>query len=150
MQVLLRQLSSSHSHVGESFVCQMQDIEANRRYVDTSGIKNGSVQKALIPVQTAVYKLAKAGEELSKSDTKSAAQTLSADWVLSFASAGKAIASTPDTIAQFDSILDEIKSAATAAGSGKVKEAKSAYVSAVVGVEGWAAETGVAGQLKGL
>lgn len=128
----------------------MQDIEANRRYVDSSGIRDRSVEQSLIPVQAAVYKLAKAGEELSKSDTKAAAQTLSADWVLNFASAGKAIASTPDTMAKVDKILGDIKSAAVAASSGKVQEAKTAYVSAVVSVEGWAAETGVAGQLKGL
>jgi hypothetical protein len=128
----------------------LQDIEANRRYVDSSGMRDRSVEQSLIPVQAAVYKLAKAGDELSRSDTKSAAQTLSADWVLPFASAGKAIATTPDTIAKVDNILSEIKSAAIAASSGKEKEAKIAYVSAVVAVEGWAMETGVAGQLKGL
>jgi hypothetical protein len=128
----------------------LQDIEANRRYVDSSGIRDRSVEQSLIPVQAAVYKLAKAGDELAKSDTAAAAKTLSADWVLSFASAGKAIASTPDTIAKVDSILGEIKTAAMAASSGKVQEAKSAYVSAVVGVECWATEAGVAGQLKGL
>lgn len=128
----------------------LQDIEANRRYVDSSGIRDRSVEQSLIPIQTAVYKLAKAGDELSKSDTKSAAQTLAGEWVLSFASAGKAIASTPVTIAKVDDILGEIKSAAIAASSGKVTEAKSAYVSAVVAVEGWATEAGVAGQLKGL
>ena len=75
-------------------VSRVQDIEANRRYVDSSGIRDRSVEQSLSPVQAAVYKLAKAGDELSKSDTKSAAQTLSADWVLSFATASKAIAST--------------------------------------------------------
>lgn len=128
----------------------VQDIEANRRYVDSSGIRDRSVEQSLIPVQTGVYKLAKAGEELSKKDTKAAAQTLSADWVLSFATAGKAIASTPDTRAKVDDILIEIKAAAVAASSGKVGDARSAYVSAVVAVQGWATEAGVAGQLKGL
>lgn len=149
MQVLLSQTDSATATCTK-LLCLVQDIEANRRYVDSSGIRDRSVEQSLIPVQAAVYKLAKVGDDLSKSDTKSAAKTLSADWVLSFASAGKAIASTPDSTAKVDEILGEIKSAAIAAGSGKVSDAKRAYVRAVVAVEGWATETGVAGQLKGL
>jgi hypothetical protein len=129
---------------------RMQDKEANRKFVDSSGFRDRSVEQDIIPVQTAVYKLAKAGSELEKDDAKSAAATLSSDWVGSFESAGKSIAATPDTIAKLEDILVGIKNSAAAAGSGKLAEAKTVFVATVEAVEIWVVDAGVAGQLKGL
>jgi hypothetical protein len=118
--------------------------------VDNSGIRDRSIEQSIIPVQKAVYKLAKAGEELEKDDSKSAAETLSADWLAAFASAGRIIAETPETVAKLDNIVAGIKSTAQAAGSGDVVSAKVGYVAAVEAIEQWVVDAGIAGQLKGL
>jgi hypothetical protein len=127
-----------------------QDKQANRKFVTSEGIADRSVEQNIVPVQKAVYKMAKAGEELQQEDAKSAAATLSDSWVGDFASAGQLIAVTPESKGRLESILSGIKSTADAAGAGNVAEAKLGFVTAVEGIESWVDSVGIAGQLKGL
>lgn len=128
----------------------MQDKEANRKYVGESGLRDRSIENSLVPIQTAVYKLAKVGESLEKDDAKAAAATLKEAWADDFASAGDKIAKTPDSKAKLDLIVTAIKGATEAAGAGNAAGAKIAFVGAVEAIENWADTTGIATQLKGL
>eukprot|EP01025_Chloroclados_australasicus_P022768 TRINITY_DN2333_c0_g4_i1.p1 TRINITY_DN2333_c0_g4~~TRINITY_DN2333_c0_g4_i1.p1 ORF type:complete len:229 (+),score=37.69 TRINITY_DN2333_c0_g4_i1:99-689(+) len=127
-----------------------EDKEAQRRYVDTAGLRDRSSEKTIVPVQNAVYKLAKAGEELEKDDGAAAAATLGESWLSEFESAGTSLASTPETQGKLSSIVSGIKASASAASSGDLPTAKVAYVTAVGEIETWVIDTGIAGQLKGL
>lgn len=127
-----------------------QDKQANRKFVAAEGIADRSVEQDIVPVQKAVYKMAKAGEELQKEDAKSAADTLRDGWVNDFANAGQVIAVTPESKSRLEGIISSIKGLADAAGAGNVAEAKLGFVSAVESLESWVEAVGVAGQLKGL
>lgn len=129
----------------------MQDKEAQRRFVDSSDARNRSVEQNIPPVQTAVYKLAKAGSELEQGNGKAAAETLSsAQWVAAFTAAGRTLATTPETNDKLDTIVSSIKSTAAAANGGDLAAAKVGFVAAVEAVEGWVVDLGIASQLKGL
>jgi hypothetical protein len=127
-----------------------QDKAANRKFVTDEGIRDRSIEQNIVPVQKAVYKMAKAGEELQKEDAKSAAATLTDAWVGDFASAGAMLAVTPASKDRLDCILSGIKTTAEAANAGNVAEAKLGFVTAVEAIESWVQDTGIAGQLKGL
>lgn len=129
-----------------------QDKEVQRRFVDTSDSRNRSVEQNIPPVQTAVYKLAKAGSELEQGNPKAAAETLSASasWVAAFTAAGRKLATTPETTDKLDVIVSGIQRAAAAADGGDLAAAKVGYVAAVEAVESWVVDLGIASQIKGL
>ena len=128
----------------------MQDKEANRKYIDAGGLRDRSSEQALIPVQTAVYKLAKVGAALEKGDPSSAASTLTGTWVADFGKAAGDLTKTPETRSKLTTVTSSISSAASAAKGGDLSGAKSAYVSTVVAIQDWAATSGISRQLKGL
>lgn len=128
----------------------VQDKESAAKFIDTEGMRNRQAEGSIVPIQTAVFKLAKAGEALEKDDAKGAAGTLQENWVGDFVSAGGEFAKTPDTKNKLQTISSAIRGAADAAGAGNVAAAKVAFVGAVEAVEDWVQTTGIAGSLKGL
>lgn len=120
--------------------------------MDSSDSRNRSVEQNIPPVQTAVYKLAKAGSELEQGNPKAAAETLSsaASWVAAFTTAGKTLATTPETNDKLEAIISGIKNTAAAADGGDLAAAKVGFVAAVEAVESWVVDLGIASQLKGL
>jgi uncharacterized protein YigA (DUF484 family) len=128
----------------------MQDKEATRKFMGEEGLRDRSTETSLVPIQTAVYKLAKVGESLEKDDAKAAAQTLSDSWVEEFETAGALFAQTPDNKAKLEMILSAINGAQAAAEAGNASRAKIAFVGAVEAIESWADSTGIAKQLNGL
>lgn len=109
------------------------------------------MEQNIPPVQNAVYKLAKAGSELEQGNGKAAAETLSAaQWVSDFTTAGRTLATTPETNDKLDVIVSGIKSTAAAANGGDLATAKVGFVAAVEAVESWVVDLGIASQLKGL
>lgn len=128
----------------------MQDQQENNKFITDEGLRTSTTDKALVPIQTAVFKLAKAGEALEKDDTQSAAQTLTDTWVGDFETAGEGLAKTNDTKTKLRQISGAIKGAADAAGTGNSSAAKVAYVGAVEAIEDWVNSTGIASSLKGL
>jgi hypothetical protein len=128
----------------------MQEKEATRKFMGEEGLRDRSTEASLVPIQTAVYKLAKVGESLEKDDAKSAAATLSDSWVQDFEAAGASFAQTPDNQAKLEIVMTAIKGAQAAAGAGNASRAKIAFVGAVEAIESWADSTGIAKQLQGL
>lgn len=137
-------------HVASTSCRDVQDKEANRKYLDASGLRDRSAEQALVPVQTAVYKLAKVGDALQKGDASGAASTLSGSWVSDFNSAAGDLTKTPENESKLQAVNSGISGTASAAKGGDLKGAKTAFVGIVVAIQDWAASTGVAGQIKGL
>jgi hypothetical protein len=127
----------------------LQDREAQQQYVDSAGLRNGS-DATLVPIQTAVFKLAKAGEALERDDAQGAASTLGDAWVSDFVTAGSGVAKTTESKSKLEQISSAINGARDAAGTGNVAAAKVAYVGAVEAIEDWVQSTGLASSLKGL
>jgi hypothetical protein len=113
-------------------------------------MRDRSVELALVPIQTAVYKLAKVGQALEKGDASGAAATLADSWVTDFAAAGDGLAKTPDNKAKLQQISGAIQGTSDAVGVGNVAAAKVAFVGAAKAIEEWVQAEGIAGQLKGL
>ena len=127
----------------------VQERETQQKFVDQEGLRNRA-DSTLVPIQTAVFKMAKAGEALERDDAQGAAQTLGDAWVGDFFSAGSGVAKTSDSKNKLDQISSAITGARDAAGTGNVAAAKVAFVGAVEAIEDWVQATGIAGSLKGL
>lgn len=135
-------LTAEHAH--------LQDKVVTREFVSGEGIRDRSIEGSIGPLQNAVYKLAKCGEELEDGNVAAAAATLGAAWVGDFETAVAVLSTSESSKAFVPKMVSGIKSAGSAATAGDVSGAKAAFVVTVQAIEAWAVDTGVAGQLKGL
>eukprot|EP00878_Enallax_costatus_P002138 GHUV01002306.1.p1 GENE.GHUV01002306.1~~GHUV01002306.1.p1 ORF type:complete len:218 (+),score=65.23 GHUV01002306.1:62-715(+) len=124
--------------------------ETTREFLRLEGIKDKQLDTELIPVQKAVYQLAKSGSQLEAGDLKGVSSTLSSGWVEDFQRATVALDASDAEKAQATAIFDGITSLKASAGSGDLKGSKRQYVALVAAVEDWARSTGLSTNLKGL
>lgn len=119
--------------------------ETTREFLKSEGLNNAQLNKELIPVQKAIYKLAKSGSQLEAGDVSGAAATLSGNWVSDFKQATEAFPS-----ASADLVLSSLSALQAAAASSNLKESKQEFVLVASALELWAEQAGVASSLKGL
>lgn len=124
--------------------------ETTREFLRVEGIKDKQLDSELIPVQKAVYQLAKSGSQLESGDLKGVSSTLSSSWVDDFQRATVTLDASDAEKAQATAIFDGISGLKASANSGDLKGSKQKYVALVAAVEDWARGTGLAANLKGL
>jgi len=127
-----------------------QDKEANREYLQSSGYRDRSIETAIVPVQTGVYKLAQAGEQLESGDLSAASATLGEAWLSDFETGCSTLSISDDSKQLVPAMVSSIRDVASAASAGDVNKAKVRFVELVESVEKWAVGAGVNGSIKGL
>lgn len=70
-----------------------EELETEKKYANQAGFKTKDNQKALVPVQKAVFELAKSGSQLESGDLSKLATTVSGQWLSDFKSASQQISS---------------------------------------------------------
>ena len=128
----------------------LQDKEVSREFVSASGFRDRSIEVAIVPLQTGVYKLAMAGEQIEGGDLTAASATLKAEWVADFVAACTTLSLKEDTKDLVPEIVSNISSTASYASAGDLAKAKVSFVSLVERFESWAVGAGVTGSIKGL
>ncbi|EFJ52733.1 hypothetical protein VOLCADRAFT_120179 [Volvox carteri f. nagariensis] len=123
-----------------------QQRGVTRDFMTSENLKDVRLEQELVPVQKAVYKLAKSGSQLESGDLKGAANTLSEDWVAEFTSVASTVSGT-DAAGKLSSAIQGVQ---TAAASGDAAASKRQFVSLVSDLQSWASTTGLASSLKGL
>ncbi|GLI62927.1 hypothetical protein VaNZ11_005778 [Volvox africanus] len=123
-----------------------QQRGVTRNFMASENLKDIPLEQKLVPVQKAVYQLAKAGSQLESGDLKGAANTLTGAWLGDLS----LVASTISNNDAAEKLTDSIKATQSAASSGDVKAAKREFISAAQGLTDWASATGLASSLKGL
>jgi len=124
--------------------------ETTRDFLREEGLKDKQLDSELIPVQKAVFQLAKSGSQLEAGDLKGASATLSSNWVEEFKRATKVLDANDVEQERAAAIFDGISSLRDATSKGDVKGSKQNFVAVVSAVQDWAKSTGLAGDLKGL
>lgn len=123
-----------------------QQRGVTRDFLASENLQEAGLGSKLVPVQKAVYKLAKSGGQLESGDLKAAASTLSEPWVREFEAAATAV-SSPAAVAPVVAAIKELQSAAS---TGDGKGSKRQFVALVGAVQVWASDAGVSGSIKGL
>ncbi|PNW81686.1 hypothetical protein CHLRE_06g256250v5 [Chlamydomonas reinhardtii] len=123
-----------------------QQRGVTRDFMASENLTDRRLEQELVPVQKAVYKLAKSGSQLESGDLKGAASTLSESWVGDFST----VASTVSGSTTAGKLVEAIKSVQAAAAKGDAAGSKRAYVSLVSDLQSWADASGLATSLKGL
>jgi hypothetical protein len=124
--------------------------ETTREFLKEEGLTNKTLNSELIPVQKAVFQLAKSGSELEAGDLRAVSSTLDGSWVGDFQKAAAALDASDAQSAGAQAIFDGIGSLKSSAGSGDLNGSKRQFVAVVGAVTDWANATGVTGDLKGL
>lgn len=123
-----------------------QQRGVTRDFMTSENLKDVRLEQELMPVQKAVYKLAKSGSQLESGDLKGAARTLSESWVADFATVASTLSGT-DVAGKLSSAIQGVQAAAAA---GDADVSKRQFVSLVSDLQSWASTTGLASGLKGL
>ena len=124
----------------------MQQRGVTREFLTSENLKGVSSEQELVPVQKAVYKLAKSGSQLESGDLKGAASTLAEAWVAEFTT----VASTVSGTDAAGKLVSAIKGVQSAAAAGDAASSKRQFVTLVSDLQSWASATGLACGLKGL
>lgn len=124
--------------------------ETTREFLKQEGLTNKTLNAELIPVQKAVFQLAKSGSELEAGDLRAVSSTLGGSWVGDFQRAAASLDASDEEAASAQAIFDGISSLKSSAGSGDLNGSKRQYVALVGAVTAWASSTGLASDLKGL
>jgi len=124
--------------------------ETTRVFLQEEGVVNKTLNAELVPVQKAVFQLAKSGSEIESGDLRAASSTLSGSWVSDFERATGLLDASETEAAAAQAILAGIGSLKTTTGTGDVKAAKKEFVTLVAAVQDWASSTGLSATLKGL
>jgi hypothetical protein len=124
--------------------------EVTREFLREDGLKDKLLDSELVPVQKAVFQLAKSGSQLESGDLKAASATLSSGWVDDFKRATAVLDANDTEQARAAAIFDNISSLQDATKRGDVKVSKKTFVAVVSAVQDWANSTGLAANLKGL
>lgn len=127
-----------------------QQRETTRQFIKEEGLGDRRLDQELVPVQKAVYQLAKSGSQLESGDLKAVSSTLSGSWVSDFEKAALLVSTSEDTKSSAASIFSQIGSLKSAAGSGDLKGSKQQFVAVVQAVQSWVSSSGLSGNLKGL
>lgn len=124
--------------------------EVTREFLREDGLKDKLLDSELVPVQKAVFQLAKSGSQLESGDLKAASATLNSGWVDDFKRATAVLDANDTEQARAAAIFDNISSLQDATKRGDVKGSKQTFVAVVSAVQDWANSTGLAANLKGL
>ncbi|GMH43011.1 hypothetical protein BSKO_10933 [Bryopsis sp. KO-2023] len=128
-----------------------KEFATERKYAKDSGFSTQKDQEAIIPVQKAVFELAKSGSQLESGDLSQLASTVGGSWLKPFKTAsGKISSGNADAEKSIGAVYSGIDALAAAANKGDVSGSKKAYVATVAAFQSWASATGVASSLKGL
>lgn len=120
-----------------------QDKSITRNFLEAEGLKDKKLNLELVPIQVAVFKLAKSGSQLDSGDVKAASSTLSEAWVKDFTNAAKQLGDSNDVLSK----LDQVKGSA---GKGDLSATKKSYVELVAELQSWTAGAGISSKLTGL
>ncbi|KXZ55362.1 hypothetical protein GPECTOR_3g491 [Gonium pectorale] len=123
-----------------------QQRGVTRDFMASENLKDVRLEKELVPVQKAIYNLAKSGAELEAGDVKGAASTLSGPWVAEFSSVSATV-SGKDVSAK---LTDAIKGVQAAAAAGDLNGSKRLFIILVSDLDTWVEEAGLSSSLKGL
>lgn len=124
--------------------------ETTRTFLQEEGVTNRTLNAELVPVQKAVFQLAKSGSEIESGDLRAASSTLSGGWVGDFERATGQLDASDAEAASAKAILAGINSLKATTGKGDVKASKQEFVTLVAAVQDWAVSTGLSASLKGL
>jgi hypothetical protein len=119
--------------------------DTTRQFMKAEGLTNRELEKELIPVQKAVYNLAKSGSQLEAGDIQAVSATLSGSWVDDFKQVTAAFPAAPA-----GSVLDGLTTLKEAAAAADLKQSKQQFVLVASALESWAQDAGIAASLKGL
>eukprot|EP00775_Hariotina_reticulata_P003647 gene3647-3908_t len=124
--------------------------ETTREFLREEGLKDKQLDSELVPVQKAVFQLAKSGSQLEAGDLKGVSSTLGSSWVDEFQRATAVLDASDAEKAQAAAIFDSISNLKATASSGDLKGSKQKFVALVAALQDWAKSTGLAADLKGL
>lgn len=128
-----------------------KELATERNYAKDSGFSTQKDQEMIIPVQKAVFELAKSGSQLETGDLSQLASTVRGSWVGPFKTAsGKISSGNAAAEKTIGAVYSGIDALAAAANKGDVTGSKKAYVATVAAFQNWASSAGVAKSLKGL
>ncbi|KAG2492614.1 hypothetical protein HYH03_009030 [Edaphochlamys debaryana] len=115
-------------------------------FLREENLRDARLERELVPVQKAVYKLAKSGSQLEAGDLSGAASTLSESWVAELGTVATALSGADEA----GKLTSAIRSVQSSAAAGDASGSKRQFVALVGSLQSWAASTGLAGGLKGL
>ncbi|KAF6260931.1 hypothetical protein COO60DRAFT_1504022 [Scenedesmus sp. NREL 46B-D3] len=124
--------------------------ETTRDFLREGGIKDKQLDSELLPVQKAVFQLAKSGSQLEAGDLKGVSSNLSSGWVEEFSRATSVLDASEAEKAKAVAIFDGITSLRDIANKGDLRGSKQQYVALVAALNDWASSTGLAKDLRGL
>lgn len=115
-----------------------------REFLKVEGLKNAQLEKDLIPVQKAVLKLAKAGQQIEGGDIRGASSTMNDSWVKEFQVV------SPNLGSGSESVATKITDLKNATDKGDAMASKKAYVAVVADLEAWVGASGLSSKIKGI
>uniref|UniRef100_A0A383WCK5 Maintenance of Photosystem II under High light 2 C-terminal domain-containing protein n=1 Tax=Tetradesmus obliquus TaxID=3088 RepID=A0A383WCK5_TETOB len=124
--------------------------ETTRNFLKEEGVKDKQLDAELLPVQKAVFQLAKSGSQLEAGDLKGLSANLGSGWVGEFQRATSVLDASDAEKAKAAAVFDGISSLRDVANKGDLRGSKQQYVALVAALNDWASSTGLAADLKGL